>query len=117
MHALAIYVIFVYVISICIYTNIQKNIYIHVYIQKHTYTNFVFGGGENGTMYQSIAGDHNLRCETLASETCFNIDPGSLWKECFMSSGNGHCWGSIQEKINEKLWKCGGFFLHKKQNN
>ena len=41
MHALAIYVIFVYVVSIGMYTNIPNiYIYIYMYMYKNIYTNF-----------------------------------------------------------------------------
>lgn len=108
MRALAIYVIFVYVINICMYTNIQtyKNMCVYIYVQKHIQPLLL--GLES---WRS-----KLEMRNSASETCFNIDPVSLFR-MFHVIRKWPLLGEHPKK--ESIKNCGNvafFFLHKKQN-
>lgn len=66
--------------------------------------NFAFGGGENGTICQSIAGDQNLGCETSPVKhglTCGSREPFSN----VSCHPGGHCWGEHPKKksINKTI--------------
>ena len=66
--------------------------------------NFAFGGGENGTICQSIAGDQSLGCETSPVKhglTCGSREPFSN----VSCHPGGHCWGEHPKKksINKTI--------------